>query len=142
MAAALVVGLVTATAFTGVISASGQTLPSYERDTADISFISFCSTDGEIPDGSISVTFEQVSQYEKDWQVSFTTVGSPDIDYVILKGGNRKNDNGYFIRIDDPSSPVSIFDENISPLPSEYNGPQDLPDETCLPGDSGVKFER
>jgi hypothetical protein len=145
VAAALVVAVVAATAFTGVISAINGSNSTYDTDKADISFVSFCKENGSAgtapsSDSIVEVTFEEITKdgVTKVWQVSYDVADSPTVDYVILKGGNENSPTGYIIRIDDPTSPVTVFQG--SEIDVQF--PEDFGEgNACLAGDSGVKFD-
>lgn len=146
---AVVVGLVVATAFTGVISANQETQPTYDEQTADISFVSFCSdgTTTDLTKGTVSTSFDTLTYNgeTKDWQVSYTLSEGVTVDYLILKGGKLGTSPGaYVLKVNDPTSPVSVFGGMDD---GEYEDvTDDFPDafgedNACLMGDSGVKFE-
>jgi hypothetical protein len=145
---AVVVGVVAAVGFTGVISASQFTQPNYDPQTPDVSFVSFCAEgDGGPTADDITVSFETLTYNgeTKDWQVSYTTSDDVTVDYLILKGGNLdRSPNAYLLKVDDPVSPVSVFggqdDGTYTTVEAEFPSGFDATN-TCLAGDSGTKFE-
>ncbi|WP_136589285.1 hypothetical protein [Salinigranum halophilum] len=133
---ALLVGV----ALTGGLVASAQPIANdtYDTNRADISFVSFCNV-GDTAPSIESATFEQqtIDGVTKDWTVAYEPPEEP-VDYVILKGGSSNSPNGYVLKIDSPTSPVTVFQgENIIEDVPQNVGAGD----GCLEGATGVKFE-
>jgi hypothetical protein len=151
VAAALVVGLAATGGFaTAAMSGEGGTYDTYgmvdhsppvheyDTDRAAVSAVSFCNLDGSPPAvGGEGISFDSqtVDGVTGEWSVSYAP-GNAQMDYVLLHGSDDSG-AGYVVKIDNPTSPVSVHDRSASVLDDPTFGQ----DGACLGNDVGVTFE-
>lgn len=151
VAAALIIGLAATGGFaTAAMSGEGGTYETYDTvdhsppvheyntDRAAVSSVSFCNLDGSPPAiGGEGVSFDSqtVDGVTGEWSVSYAP-GNAQMDYVLLQGSD---DSGaaYVVKIDNPTSPVSVHDRNARVLDDPTFGQ----DDACLGNDVGVKYD-
>ena len=158
VAAALLIGLAATGGFaTAAMSSQGGTYDTYDSvdgsansvdhsppvheyntDRAAVDAVSFCNLNGMPPAiGGESVSFDSqtVDGVTGEWSVSYAP-GNAQMDYVLLHGSDGSG-AAYVVKIDNPTSPVSVHDRNARVLTDPTFGQ----DDACLGNDVGVKYD-